>query len=48
MIESSLCSGKQSIPANLADLRYGVSVTDSCLGWEDTAVLLGEMYDLLG
>jgi 3-deoxy-7-phosphoheptulonate synthase len=48
MIESNLSSGKQSIPANLAELRYGVSVTDSCLGWEDTAALLGEMYDILG
>jgi 3-deoxy-7-phosphoheptulonate synthase len=48
MIESNLSAGKQSIPANLADLRYGVSVTDSCLGWEDTAALLGEMYAILG
>ncbi|MES2465494.1 MAG: 3-deoxy-7-phosphoheptulonate synthase, partial [Armatimonadota bacterium] len=48
MIESNLSSGKQSIPSNLADLRYGVSVTDSCLGWDDTAVLLHEMHAMLG
>jgi len=24
----------QPIPQNAADLRYGVSITDSCIGWE--------------
>ena len=36
MIESNLSEGSQSIPQNLADLRYGVSVTDACLGWDVT------------
>jgi 3-deoxy-7-phosphoheptulonate synthase len=31
-----LFEGNQSIPANLADMRYGVSVTDACLGWDVT------------
>jgi 3-deoxy-7-phosphoheptulonate synthase len=47
MIESNISAGKQSIPADLSQLRYGVSVTDSCLGWDDTATLLGEMYAML-
>ncbi len=36
MLESNLSEGSQSIPQNLADLRYGVSVTDACLGWDVT------------
>jgi 3-deoxy-7-phosphoheptulonate synthase len=40
MIESNLHEGSQSIPKNRADLRYGVSVTDACLGWEVTERLL--------
>jgi 3-deoxy-7-phosphoheptulonate synthase len=40
MIESNLQEGSQSIPKILADLRYGVSVTDACLGWEVTERIL--------
>jgi 3-deoxy-7-phosphoheptulonate synthase len=36
MIESHLELGKQTIPADLALLRYGVSVTDACLDWART------------
>jgi len=36
MLESNLMEGSQGIPKNLADLRYGVSVTDACLGWDVT------------
>ncbi|MGC3872737.1 3-deoxy-7-phosphoheptulonate synthase [Halomonas sp. GXIMD04776] len=38
MLEGHLHEGKQ--PLNLDALRYGVSVTDACLGWETTADLL--------
>lgn len=40
MLESNLESGCQPIPVDLTELRYGVSVTDSCLGWDKTAELL--------
>ena len=40
MLESHLKPGKQSIPADLTDLEYGVSVTDACIGWEETETLL--------
>jgi 3-deoxy-7-phosphoheptulonate synthase len=40
MIESNLAEGSQSIPKNLGELRYGVSVTDACLGWDVTERLL--------
>src|SRR5512137_2066836 len=36
MIESHLHAGNQPIPANLADLKYGVSVTDACIDWATT------------
>jgi len=40
MIESNLYEGKQSICDDLSKLKYGVSVTDECIGWEETQVLL--------
>ncbi|MBI5202707.1 MAG: 3-deoxy-7-phosphoheptulonate synthase [Elusimicrobia bacterium] len=36
MIESHLAEGSQPIPKDPRALRYGVSITDKCLGWEDT------------
>lgn len=38
MLESHLFEGKQ--PLNPSALRYGVSVTDACVGWEATERLL--------
>ncbi len=40
MIESHLGAGNQKIPADLNDLKYGVSVTDACIDWETTEPLL--------
>ncbi len=37
MMESNLFFGRQDIPANRNELRYGVSVTDGCLDWDSTA-----------
>jgi 3-deoxy-7-phosphoheptulonate synthase len=37
MLESHLHAGNQPIPANLSELRYGVSVTDGCIDWQTTA-----------
>ncbi len=36
MIESNLGWGNQSIPDNLEDLEYGVSITDACIDWDTT------------
>ena len=47
MIESNLAEGSQSIPENLAALRYGVSVTDACLGWDVTERALRWGRDML-
>jgi 3-deoxy-7-phosphoheptulonate synthase len=42
MIESYLEFGKQSIPDDKSQLKYGVSVTDECLDWNTTAKILKE------
>ena len=48
MLESNLEEGHQSIPDNLARLRYGVSITDPCLDWASTERCLLELRrDLL-
>jgi 3-deoxy-7-phosphoheptulonate synthase len=44
MIESNLFGGKQSLVADPTQLRYGVSVTDACLAWEETEGILREMH----
>ena len=40
MVESHLHEGSQPIPQRIQDLRYGVSITDSCIGWEATERML--------
>ena len=40
MVESHLNEGNQPIPKNLQELRYGVSITDSCISWETTERML--------
>lgn len=47
MIESNLKWGSQSIPADLNDLEYGVSVTDACIDWETTEKCLIDMNEKL-
>jgi 3-deoxy-7-phosphoheptulonate synthase len=47
MIESNLKAGNQSIPDNLDDLEYGVSVTDGCIDWETTEQCLRDMREKL-
>jgi 3-deoxy-7-phosphoheptulonate synthase len=48
MVESNLFEGSQPIPNNLKDLRYGVSLTDSCIGWETTERMLRWGYEAFG
>ncbi|MFT4614809.1 MAG: 3-deoxy-7-phosphoheptulonate synthase [Bacteroidia bacterium] len=47
MVESHLKAGNQSIPENLDNLEYGVSVTDGCIDWETTQSCLREMREKL-
>ncbi len=47
MLESNINAGNQSIPKNLADLEYGVSVTDACMDWSTTETAIREMANKL-
>ena len=42
MIESNICGGNQPFPEDPDKLRYGVSITDECLSWEETERMLRE------
>jgi len=45
MIESHLVAGNQPLKPNLSDLTYGQSVTDACIGWDETVELLQMLHD---
>lgn len=47
MIESNIIAGRQDIPADLSQLKYGCSVTDGCVSWETTENMIREAADLL-
>ncbi|WGV24971.1 3-deoxy-7-phosphoheptulonate synthase [Halotia branconii] len=40
MLESNLYEGSQSITGKREDLKYGVSVTDKCINWEETEKII--------
>lgn len=40
MLESFISPGNQALTENIEDLKYGVSITDACIGWDETAELL--------
>lgn len=44
MVESHLGWGSQSIPKDLQQLKYGVSITDACIDWESTEMTLRSMH----
>ena len=45
MIESHLNEGNQKISENM---KYGQSITDACMGWEDTVMCLQKLNDAIG
>jgi len=45
MIESHINPGNQKLGNDLDKLQYGVSVTDKCIGWEETKELLEWAYE---
>jgi len=47
MVESNIGAGSQSIPANLCDLKYGVSVTDACIDWVTTENSVRKMRNII-
>ncbi|HKX13397.1 MAG TPA: 3-deoxy-7-phosphoheptulonate synthase [bacterium] len=44
MVESNLSEGNQSIPKDLSQLKYGVSVTDKCIDWPMTEKMILDAY----
>ncbi|HID23741.1 MAG TPA: 3-deoxy-7-phosphoheptulonate synthase, partial [Planctomycetaceae bacterium] len=47
MIESNLREGKQKFPNPDEPLQYGVSITDACIGWEQTQQLVLQIAEQL-
>ncbi len=47
MVESHLGWGSQSIPKDLCDLKYGVSITDACIDWDATEKAVRSMHSKL-
>ncbi len=48
MLESNLFEGSQKLGDDPRALRYGVSITDQCVGWEQTENLLNAAYEQMG
>ena len=46
MLESNLNPGNQKVDSSQA-LQYGVSITDACIGWEETERLLRDFHKAL-
>jgi 3-deoxy-7-phosphoheptulonate synthase len=44
MVESHIGWGNQSIPKDLKDLQYGVSITDACIDWDTTLASVRSMH----
>lgn len=47
MLESNLYEGNQPLCSNREQLKYGVSVTDKCIGWKETERIILAAYDQL-
>ncbi len=47
MLESHLFEGRQDFPKDPSQLKYGVSITDACIGWETTENILLSACDKL-
>jgi len=46
MIESHINEGRQDVPAEGPQgLKYGISITDACLDWERTVVMLDQLNE---
>ena len=44
MLESNLYEGAQKLTSDLSKLKYGVSITDACIGWDETEQLILSAY----
>ena len=47
MIESNINEGRQDVPAaGPAALKHGVSITDACVDWESTVIMLDSLNEV--
>ncbi len=44
MLESNLLPGNQTLGDDPSKLKYGISITDACIGWDETEQLLLEAH----
>ena len=47
MLESNLMPGNQKLTSDLTKLKYGVSITDGCIGWDETERLILSAHERL-
>ena len=47
MLESHLNEGNQNLISDTKNLKYGVSITDECIGWDETSELIQWAYNKL-
>ena len=47
MIESNIKHGKQKMN-DLSSLKHGVSITDECIGWQETEDIIKKLYRSIG
>lgn len=47
ILESFLEAGHQAIPNDINQLQYGCSITDSCLGWDETYRIIKTAHERL-
>jgi len=45
MLESHLVGGRQDVVNGPVDLTYGQSITDACIGWDQTEPVLYELAE---
>ena len=46
MLESHLFEGRQDVPPQGPEaLKYGMSITDACIGWDDTVKCLSKLAE---
>lgn len=44
MLESNLEEGSQKLTKDPTQLRHGLSITDACIGWDETVAVLRDAY----
>ena len=48
MIESNIHEGSQKlVPGKKEDLKFGVSITDACIGWNETEEVIKQIAKII-